>query len=543
MKLTEFKLVLLSISLLAKLTLASASTNLSLAPEQLGNAGRKFLFMENKGQVLDQHGHPQPDILFLGRDGGMKIALTGTGIHYQFERTASASTSADPTDTNDGNLSAATKAPKAAPVETYRLDMQLIGANPHPEVVREGLNSYFENYYNVASSPEGILGVRAYERVTMKDVYPGIDWVIYTKDGTMKYDFVVHPGADPAQIQMKYAGAVELLIQADGSVTAKTPFGELTEQAPKVFSGTKEVASRFELEEGILSFSTENYDPTLPLTIDPALIWATYYGGSQDEYGTSTMIDASSNVYLAGYTQSSNQIASGGHQNTIAGMWDAFLVKFDAAGVRQWGTYYGGALNDYANAVAVDLSGNVFLAGATESTSGNASGGRSIRPSSTPARRGRSGCVCTVVPPGATRSGTWATISSSSRTVAFVSEGASNPAPSTRSVSSTGSPTTGLWDLGGSPRIARLRTPTSESRPRSATTSWVSSGTRAAAAPSMSRFQVRRSQSDTTQSVRRPRGGEDATSAIAEARSAVPGSAERVSSSAASLFPSPRAAR
>jgi hypothetical protein len=42
--------------------------------------------MENKGQVTDLEGNPRPDVLFLGQNGGMKVAVRPTGISFQFEK-------------------------------------------------------------------------------------------------------------------------------------------------------------------------------------------------------------------------------------------------------------------------------------------------------------------------------------------------------------------------------------------------------------------------------------------------------------------------
>jgi hypothetical protein len=73
---------------------------------------------------------------------------------------------------------------------------------------------------------------------------------------------------------------------------------------------------------------------------------------------------------LAGQAQSTNAIATvGAHQNNYGGTRDAFLVKFDPAGMRQWGTYYGGSLQDWGHSCAVDGTGSVFLAGDTWSDS------------------------------------------------------------------------------------------------------------------------------------------------------------------------------
>ena len=60
-------------------------------------------------------------------------------------------------------------------------------------------------------------------------------------------------------------------------------------------------------------------------------------------YGYSCATDASGNIYLSGDTSSTSGIATtGAHQTTLEEGYDAFLVKFNSSGVRQWGTYYGG---------------------------------------------------------------------------------------------------------------------------------------------------------------------------------------------------------
>ena len=54
---------------------------------------------------------------------------------------------------------------------------------------------------------------------------------------------------------------------------------------------------------------------------------------------------------------------------------DAFLVKFNSSGVRQWGTYYGGTGRDIGYSCATDASGNVYSSWMTNSTTGIATTG------------------------------------------------------------------------------------------------------------------------------------------------------------------------
>lgn len=104
---------------------------------------------------------------------------------------------------------------------------------------------------------------------------------------------------------------------------------------------------------------------------DGILQWGTYYGGPREEYGDALRLDQQGNIFLAGPANSDAGIATAGtHQAVHAGGYDGFLVKFDAAGQRQWGTYCGGNQDESAYGIAQDASGNLFLTGYTNSGNG-----------------------------------------------------------------------------------------------------------------------------------------------------------------------------
>jgi hypothetical protein len=115
------------------------------------------------------------------------------------------------------------------------------------------------------------------------------------------------------------------------------------------------------------------------------LVWGTYYGGSLTESisgntffnnsGIGLAVDNSNNIYLAGGTNSTNNIATpGAYQTTLNqnanSAADGFIVKFNANGIRQWGTYYGGSSTDWFSDISVDNSGNVYATGNTRSDTG-----------------------------------------------------------------------------------------------------------------------------------------------------------------------------
>jgi hypothetical protein len=111
--------------------------------------------------------------------------------------------------------------------------------------------------------------------------------------------------------------------------------------------------------------------------------WGTYYGGAGGDGGVSVCTDAFGSVYISGYTDSAGTqlpsytgiATSGCHQSSFGGMADAFVVKFDGNGNRQWGTYYGGNGEEFGRNVSTDGSGNVFLTGETTSTNAIATAG------------------------------------------------------------------------------------------------------------------------------------------------------------------------
>jgi hypothetical protein len=98
--------------------------------------------------------------------------------------------------------------------------------------------------------------------------------------------------------------------------------------------------------------------------------WSTYYGGSGPDEGDAVTVDASNNIIAVGSTRSYNfQTSPGAFQTRLGGdTSDAFVVKFDKEGIRQWGTLYGGVNAEIALGVVTGSTGDVFVAGITGST-------------------------------------------------------------------------------------------------------------------------------------------------------------------------------
>ncbi len=104
--------------------------------------------------------------------------------------------------------------------------------------------------------------------------------------------------------------------------------------------------------------------------LDPqgSIIYSTYLGGSGDDAGKAIAIDATGNAYVAGSTTSTDFPTFKPAQSSIGGNQDAFVAKISADGSHVlFATYMGGKGDDEARGLAVDAAGNIFVAGSTQS--------------------------------------------------------------------------------------------------------------------------------------------------------------------------------
>ena len=99
------------------------------------------------------------------------------------------------------------------------------------------------------------------------------------------------------------------------------------------------------------------------------LLYSTYLGGAQADVGQAIKVDSSGSAYITGYTFSSDFPIENPYQGSTAGAPDAFVAKLNAAGsALVFSTYLGGSGDDRGLGIALDISGNVYVAGVSQST-------------------------------------------------------------------------------------------------------------------------------------------------------------------------------
>jgi hypothetical protein len=316
-----------------------SSVQTSSAPASRGAVGQQLL-------QLPLHLEPAADDAgFVSRGPGYALRVDATATHFLLRGESPASVRVE---IRGGNKKAVGRAVDALP----------------------GRSNYF-----LGNDPSRWRrDVPHYGRVEYRGVYPGIDVAYYGREGQLEYDFIVGAGADPRRIVMRFEGAKRLRIDADGNLVVSVPGGgELTHRAPVAYQegdrGRSEVQARF-VKRGSrdVGFAVGAYDRGRALVIDPVLVYSTYLGGSHSDYLEALAVDGAGNVYVAGFTYSTDFPTANPLQASLHGHPDAFVTKLDAAGsALVYSTYLGGSGIDRPNALAVDAAGNAYVAGVTSS--------------------------------------------------------------------------------------------------------------------------------------------------------------------------------
>jgi hypothetical protein len=292
-----------------------------------------------------------------------------------------------------GTLPGRSAVPTKTPESPWVVKLDFVDARSDIEPVGTDETGTAISYFQGAPS-EWKTGLPAYSRVVYANVWPGIDLAYAGSQDKLKYEFVVHPGADPSRIRLAYRGASSVAVAPDGRLAVSTPAGGFEDGIPVAYqdkAGSRvPVAMGYKLLDGGSSgteaagapvpdggvvtygFALGSYDPTLPLVLDPViLVYCGFFGGPGSDYGYGIAADSAGSAYITGYTYAPGAAFPtkvGPDLTYKGGSMDAFVAKLNPEGTGYvYCGYIGGAGNDYGYGIAVDAFGSAYVTGYTSS--------------------------------------------------------------------------------------------------------------------------------------------------------------------------------
>lgn len=249
--------------------------------------------------------------------------------------------------------------------QAVNLRLSFPGANPHPTLEPFDRLDTHVSYFLGADPARWRTDVPVWAGVRYRDLYPGVDLVVGAWAGTspaplapaqaapaggqpqgppLPWRLELREGADPAAVGLRVEGADAVAVDG-GTLRLTTAAGDLTlplitaeganSQQPAVRRLTASafaVSAPFAppgitpvpLDAGSLPSAIRNLQSAGPL-------YATFLGGSREDYVHDDAVDAAGSAYVIGSTNSSDFPTTPGAFDTSYGGSDAFVVKLDLA--------------------------------------------------------------------------------------------------------------------------------------------------------------------------------------------------------------------
>lgn len=304
--------------------------------------------------------------------------------------------------------------------------MRLTEPNPRLNIEARGLQETQCNYFLGNNPANWRIDVPVYSEVVFQNIYTGVDLVLTAYDWGLHYvltesdppvsvftlfEFIgaerVSRPDESKQLIETSAGTIEIEISThdtrSGRILYQPPNGLATpDTTPREDSSTLLWSSYLgggndescldldtdSLGNPIMCGRTHSYNfPTSPGAYDVSyadvydayitkfsangnnLLWSTFIGGDDWDFGCSAALDQSDGIYITGLTNSTDFPLVGAYDNTINGENDVFVCHLSADGsLLSWSTYVGGTGMDMGLGIALDADNNPIVAGPTNST-------------------------------------------------------------------------------------------------------------------------------------------------------------------------------
>ncbi|MBK5284976.1 MAG: hypothetical protein JJE25_06205, partial [Bacteroidia bacterium] len=280
-------------NVLRKITIAfllifSCSAQAQVVTASKGNA---FIsFTENKGQWDN-------NVLYRAQlDGGVLFLEKNCFTYNFYEKEKVRAHHIMPPDTK--------LTPEELNIREHAFRVTLKNSLPSVRVSSQKKSSNYSNFFIGNNRSRWASKAYDYSEIFYKNIYDGIDLEVNGKENSLKYNFIVQPGADAKNIVLQYYGVSSVKLE-NGSLILTTPLTTLTEKPPYAYQEIngvrKTVRCNFVLENDEVTFSVdENHDSDLPLIIDPILIFSSYSGSYANNFGMTATYDNFGNLFAGG---------------------------------------------------------------------------------------------------------------------------------------------------------------------------------------------------------------------------------------------------
>ncbi len=386
------KIFILQFVLLSLVNSIKSQTNFNLSGGKNISAGNTSGFIKNCGQINTLEGDKATNVFFSYSSSNADIFITNRGISYVYIK-PTYTDSILQTQTNNLIKSTKTEFTQRKHFEVERVDANLIGAKIDTnQMVLEYSSSTAR--FNIYTNEIQIVGQRSIKKLTFKNVYPGIDWVLYDasdgKQQKIKYDFIVNAKSNAAKICIQYSPNVKIKLNEKEGLTIKSKLGFIDEGNPVGFkkntpSITKKLHYQLDKNNTIHFDLNEVAKNKFPFIIDPDLYWGTYihtitpYGTYHNTIKTTDITtDNNGNIFVAGYCFGVIKFPTlnPGGGAFYKDVYDSIngsniYLKFSETGVLLWATYFtSGAYINSSNGttleggvhITVDSKGNLITA-------------------------------------------------------------------------------------------------------------------------------------------------------------------------------------
>src|SRR4030095_4815176 len=264
-------------------------------------------------------------------------------------------------------------------LRSHSYTVDFVNASDNLEIIPDKSLEYYNNYFIGNDPSKWACNCKIYQGVTVKNIYPGVDVRYYTNNGTMKYDIIVKPGADISRIAMRYSGTDKLEIR-NKQLVINTSVGDVKESDPYTYqyenNQRKHISAKYVLIGKEIRFDVKNYNRNETLIIDPTLIFSSFTGSTGDNWGFTATYGPDGSFFGGGINLASGYPVTPGAFQTLWGggnggvnATDISLSKLSPDGsTRMYATYLGGSGNEQPHSLVVDGSGNLIVAGRTNSS-------------------------------------------------------------------------------------------------------------------------------------------------------------------------------